>query len=141
MPAMPDAAPQGDSATGSDASGIDAATPDAAALGSQANPAASCVVLRDMGASSGVYWLKDTNGSTFETYCDQQRNGGGWALVYRSVLTTGQTTAFFQLTYAQRMDNKGDPQPGQNFYAGSVYHLGRDSSSPAHIALTSEHAA
>lgn len=122
----PDAASHHDSATTTDASGDATAPTDAAALGSQANPAAGCVVLRDLGASSGVYWIKDTNGTAFQTYCDQQRNGGGWALVYRSVLTGGQTTAFWQQTYAQRLENKGDPNVGQNFYAGSVYHLGRD---------------
>lgn len=100
--------------------------PDAAVLGSQANPATSCVALKNAGSTtSGLYFLKDVNGTAFKTYCEQELNGGGWALVYRSVGSAlGTTTAFWQLTYAERLSRKGDPAVGMNFYEGAVYRLG-----------------
>jgi hypothetical protein len=104
------------------------ASPDApAALGSMANPADSCVALRTAGKATGVYWLKNPGGgSAFEGFCDQDRNGGGWALVYRSVLSSGSTTQFWQIPYAQRLDVKGAAMPGANFYAGTLYRSGRE---------------
>jgi hypothetical protein len=100
--------------------------PDAAALGSQANPATSCVALKNAGATtSGLYYLKDANGTAFQTYCEQVENGGGWALVYRSVgSAAGTTTAFWQFTYSERLARKGSPAVGSNFYEGAVYRLG-----------------
>jgi hypothetical protein len=97
------------------------------ALGSQANPATSCVALKNAGATSGVFYLKDANNTAFQTYCDQTRNGGGWALVYRSISSTlGTTTAFWAIPYAQRLAQKGDPAVGFNYYGGAVYHFGRE---------------
>lgn len=124
----PDATTKADAAVGTDAP-ADARMVDVPmyAPGSQENPAASCVALKNVNAASGVYWLKDAGGVGFQTYCDQDTNGGGWALVYRSMLTAnGTTTAFFRMTRAQRFDYKGSPSPSQNFYAGTVYKLGRD---------------
>jgi hypothetical protein len=99
-----------------------------AELGTMANPAASCVELRTAGKATGVYWLDNpaAGGAAFETFCDQDRNGGGWALVYRSVRTTGSTTQFWQINYAQRLDNKGAAMPGANFYAPTIYRVGTE---------------
>jgi hypothetical protein len=103
------------------------APPDGPSLGSMLNPATGCVQLKNAGAVSGVYFLKDANNTVFETYCEQTRDGGGWALVYRSVFSaSGATNAFWMIPYAERFDNKGDPHPGMNFYSGHVYKLGRD---------------
>lgn len=103
------------------------ATPDAApdaALGSMANPAASCVeLLANVGPTSGVYWVAGT-GDPFEVYCDQETNGGGWALLFNSVQTAGQTTAFWQIPYAERLNRKATPTPTDNFYDGSLYVIG-----------------
>jgi hypothetical protein len=107
---------------------VDVLLIDAPALGSQMNPALSCVALRTAGKPSGVYYLQDpVTAAAFETYCDQDRGGGGWALVYRSVLEMdGTTTAFWQIPYAMRMTQKGMAMPGANFYAPTLYREGRE---------------
>jgi hypothetical protein len=107
---------------------VDVLLVDAPSLGSQANPALSCVALRTAGKPSGVYYLQDpVTAAAFQTYCDQDRAGGGWALVFRSVLKMdGTTTAFWQIPYAMRMTQKGDAMPGANFYAPTLYREGRE---------------
>ena len=107
---------------------VDVLPPDGPSLGSQANPALSCVALRTAGKPSGVYYLQDpVTAAAFETYCDQDRSGGGWALVYRSVLKMdGTTTTFWQIPYAMRMAQKGEAMPGANFYAPTLYREGRE---------------
>src|ERR1043165_1439784 len=106
---------------------VDTLIPDGAQLGTQANPATSCVALRTAGKPTGLYFLKDpATNNAFEGYCDQDRNGGGWALVYRSVLSSGSTTQFWQFPYAQRMDGKGAPMTGANYYAPTLYRVGTE---------------
>jgi hypothetical protein len=106
---------------------VDTFTPDASQRGTMADPAESCVELRLAAKPTGVYWLKNPGGgAAFEGYCDQDRNGGGWALVYRSVRTAGSTTQFWAISYAQRLGVKGAPMPGANFYAGTLYRSGRE---------------
>ena len=48
------------------------------------NPAASCLALLQdsSGSKSGLYWLKPAKASAArQIYCEQEKNGGGWALV------------------------------------------------------------
>jgi Fibrinogen beta and gamma chains, C-terminal globular domain len=100
------------------------ASPDAA-LGTMANPAASCLVLLTaIGPTSGVYWVTAPGMPPFEVYCDQQTNGGGWAMLFNSVRTNGQTTAFWQIPFAARLDRKGTRAPSENFYDGALYRIG-----------------
>jgi hypothetical protein len=52
----------------------------AAALGAQANPAASCQAILDAGDSTGngKYWLKRGDGVAFQGTCLMASEGGGW---------------------------------------------------------------
>jgi hypothetical protein len=105
---------------------IDAAA--GAALGSEGNPAAGCVELRDMvGRTSGTYWVRhpDPARGVLEVYCEQVVEDGGWALLYNSVFRLdGSTTAFWTIPHASRFLTKGQPALAENYYAGSHYLLG-----------------
>lgn len=63
-----------------------------------------------------------------EVYCDQVNMGGGWALVYTSVGDpSGQTTAFWNIPYEQRLEvvnPNGAPSLDKNYYAGRLYKYG-----------------
>lgn len=98
-----------------------------AALGTEAAPALSCRQVREvLGPVSGVYWLReDVAQPTFQAYCEQGVEGGGWAVVYNSVLRIdGATTAFWNISYADRLATKGAPSVTDNYYAGSMYQRG-----------------
>ena len=96
--------------------------------GSPSTAGASCQALLDAGVTlSGVYWVINPNpadlfqsGSPMRIYCDQDVNGGGWALVYNSVLGTA-TTDFWNIPYAQRLGRRGRPSLDSNYYDGSIY--------------------
>src|SRR3954469_22054650 len=69
--------------------GIDGAPPDGppAPLGSKDNPARTCAELNLAKLPSAVYWVRDPAGQSppFEVYCEQQLDGGGWAMLENSV--------------------------------------------------------
>ena len=52
---------------------------------SEQSPARDCAVLLLRGiVASGVYWIQPDKGvAPFRVYCDQQKHGGGWTLVYK----------------------------------------------------------
>lgn len=98
--------------------------PDARLLGTRELPAASCAELRDDGAPSGVAWLRHPDGVSpaFPVYCDQEIDGGGWAMLYNSVLRAdGTTTAFWQFEYASRLGRMGTAAADENYYHGALY--------------------
>jgi hypothetical protein len=100
-----------------------------APLGTMDNPARTCAELRVEAQQSGVYWLRsaDAMAPPVEVYCEQQLNGGGWAMVVNSVhQADGTTTAFWQRRYADRLRRFGRPAPDQNYYDGSLYLIGRE---------------
>jgi len=76
--------------------------------------------------TSGTYWIDPTGAAPVEVYCEQQRYGGGWILLYNSVGDPGgQTLAFWNIGYADRLARKGTPAIDQNFYDGDLYRYGR----------------
>ncbi|MCB9527715.1 MAG: hypothetical protein H6701_04835 [Myxococcales bacterium] len=85
-------------------------------------PGASCAdVLTSGGRRSGVYWITHPDhGRPVEMYCDQVTHGGGWAVLYNSVIGVN-TTEFWQLVYADRLQRFGRPSLDSNFYDGSLY--------------------
>jgi hypothetical protein len=103
--------------------------PDARVLGTQAMPAADCAALRDDGAPSGVGWVQHPDGVSpaFPVYCEQEIDGGGWAMLYNSVLREdGTTTAFWQFDYASRLGRMGTAAPDENYYHGALYLIGTE---------------
>jgi len=106
--------------------GADADAP--AQLGSKDNPAHSCDALKVAAMPSGAYWLLDPGGAgpAFLAYCEQELNGGGWVMLENSVRRDdGATATFWQFGYADRLKTLGMPAPDQNYYAGSLYQIGR----------------
>jgi len=73
----------------------------------------------------GVYSIDpDGAGPTapIDLYCEMDDAGGGWALLYNSVCSmVGNTPAFWNIPYAERLTVKGAPTPNENFYAGVLY--------------------
>ena len=97
--------------------------------GSSASTAgASCQALLNAGVTlSGVYWVINPTaadpsqvGLPVRVYCDQDINGGGWALVYNSVLGAA-TLDFWNIPHAQRLGRRGRPSLDSNYYDGSLY--------------------
>ena len=88
----------------------------------QDNPALSCADARNKGLTrSGTTWVILPGTTTpAELYCDQTTNGGGWAMLYNSVLGIN-TLEFWNIPYADRLSRRGHPDVGANFYDGSVY--------------------
>lgn len=84
----------------------------------------SCQHLYAMGVRrSGVYFLKPDapqSQQTLTTYCDMETQGGGWAMVYNSVLGTN-TIDFWNIPYAERLGRRGRPSLDSNFYEGNLY--------------------
>ena len=104
------------------------APPIDAPLGTQGNPARTCAELHVEAQPSAVYWLRSSQATAaFEVYCEQELNGGGWAMVVNSVRRAdGTTTAFWQRNYVDRLRRFGLPAPDQNYYDGSLYLIGHE---------------
>lgn len=82
----------------------------------------SCQHLYAMGVRlSGVYYIKPDDIQALTAYCDMETQGGGWALVYNSVLGAN-TTDFWNIPYVERLGRRGRPSLDSNFYDGSLYH-------------------
>ena len=85
-------------------------------------PAMSCAQARDAGLTrNGPTWI-DLGNAVVELYCDQTSNGGGWTLLYNSVMGV-DTTPFWNIPYAERLGRRGRPSLDSNFYDGALYAL------------------
>ncbi|WP_268811441.1 fibrinogen-like YCDxxxxGGGW domain-containing protein, partial [Archangium violaceum] len=101
------------------------------ALAQNATPGSSpstalenCRVLQSAGvALSGTYWIRPGGGPPRTAYCDMETNGGGWTLVYNSILGVN-TTDFWNISYWERFDRRGRPNLEALFYDGSLYRYG-----------------
>lgn len=89
---------------------------------SKTRPATSCADALASGvAISGTYWIHPPGREApIEIYCDQVTEGGGWALLYNSILGVN-TTEFWRLAYEERMARYGRPTLDALFYDGSLY--------------------
>jgi len=108
---------------------VDGSISDGPVVGTQDNPARTCAALHAAGRPSDVYWLRDPQAQNpaFQVYCEQQLNGGGWAMVENSVRRDdGTTTTFWQFKYADRLTQLGTPAADQNYYDGALYLLGTE---------------
>jgi len=96
--------------------------------GTPANAGASCSALLQAGMTmSGAYYVKnpapaDAVLATMPVlvYCDQQTQGGGWAMIQNSVLAPS-TLAFWRILYADRLGRRGLPTLQENFYDGALH--------------------
>ncbi|MDC0714821.1 fibrinogen-like YCDxxxxGGGW domain-containing protein [Stigmatella sp. ncwal1] len=82
----------------------------------------SCKALQSSGGGmlSGVYWVQPAGAQPRTVYCDMETNGGGWALVYNSILGIN-TTDFWNIAYLDRFGRRGRPSLDALFYDGSLY--------------------
>ncbi len=85
----------------------------------------NCKALQTAGVNtSGTYWIRPASSQPRLAYCDMETNGGGWTLLYNSVLGIN-TTDFWYIIYWDRLERRGRPSLDTLFYDGSFYPYGR----------------
>jgi hypothetical protein len=102
------------------------------ALAQNATPGATpatarenCQALQSAGvALSGTYWIQPSGTMPRTAYCDMETQGGGWTLIYNSVLGVN-TTEFWNISHWERLGRRGYPRLESLFYDGGLYPYGR----------------
>jgi hypothetical protein len=86
---------------------------------------ANCQALQSAGvALSGTYWIRPAGSTPRTAYCDMETNGGGWTLVYNSVLGVN-TAEFWNISHWDRFGRRGSPRIESLFYEGNLYSHGK----------------
>jgi hypothetical protein len=89
---------------------------------------ATCDQLYEVGVrTSGLYFINPTGSAARQVYCHMVTStteGGGWTLVYNSTLGVN-VTQFWNIPYAERLDQRGIPGLATNYYDGDIYKYGR----------------
>ncbi len=85
----------------------------------------NCQALQSAGvALSGTYWIQPAGSAPRTAWCDMETEGGGWTLVYNSLLGVN-TTQFWYIPHGDRFGRRGHPRLEALFYDGSLYPYGR----------------
>jgi len=80
-------------------------------VGTQSNPAASGMVVKNAGLPSGLYWIQPSGQTAYQMYVDNTRNGGGWVLCATVRTATCQD---HMTTGAQRISGNTGPRTGDS---------------------------
>jgi len=80
-------------------------------VGTQTNPAANGMVVKNANLPSGLYWIQPAGQTAYQMYVDNTRNGGGWVLCATVRTATCQDHI---TTGAVRLTSSSGPRSGDS---------------------------